>query len=107
MQQSNENLQKKFRKRQKALDKRKNVCYDIGVLNDTTQKRSGKMNKELLEYEMKRKLVGIEDMCKRLSISRSAFYRKCRGISQFTLKEIKTIVETLNLDSPVDIFFAD
>lgn len=65
------------------------------------------MNKALLEYKMKLNGKNISDMCKMLGISRSAFYRKCNGISEFTQSEIGKIVQYLNLDSPVDIFFAD
>lgn len=63
------------------------------------------MDKELLEYKMKKKGISISDMCEMLSISRSAFYRKCTGKSEFTLGEIQKIVSYLNLDSPVEIFF--
>lgn len=65
------------------------------------------MNKALLEYEMKRNNLTAEDMCKKMNISRSAFYRKCNGISEFTLGEIKMIVDILHLESPMAIFFAD
>ena len=64
------------------------------------------MNKALLEYHMKRNGKSIFNMCEILKISRSAFYRKCNGISEFTQSEIKKIVEYLNLSSPMDIFFA-
>lgn len=64
------------------------------------------MNKELLEYHMKKAGKTISDMCSVLGISRSAYYRKCNGISEFTLGEIQAIVEYLKLESPVDIFFA-
>lgn len=63
------------------------------------------MNKALLEYEMSLRDVSIGDMCKELGISRSAFYRKCNGISEFTHGEIQKIVDYLNLDSPMGIFF--
>ena len=63
------------------------------------------MDKEKLEKEMKERGVSKEKMCQELGISRSAFYRKCRGMSQFTLEEIKAIVKILHLESPVDIFF--
>ena len=63
------------------------------------------MNKALLEYKMKEKGYCISDMCEILNISRSAFYRKCNGKSEFTLSEIQKIVVYLNLDSPVEIFF--
>lgn len=65
------------------------------------------MDKVLLEYEMKKKGVSVDQLCKRLGISRSAFYRKCNGVSEFTLSEIKKIVEILHLESPMAIFFAE
>ena len=64
------------------------------------------MDKALLEYEMKKKGVTIEEMCKVIGISRSAFYRKCNGTSEFTQSEIQTIVDYLKLESPMGIFFA-
>lgn len=64
------------------------------------------MNKALLEYKMKVQGKSISDMCSMLGISRSAFYRKRNGKSEFTQSEISKIVKYLNLDSPVDIFFA-
>ena len=63
------------------------------------------MNKALLEYEMKKRSVSIGDMCNILGISRSAFYRKCTGVSEFTQSEIQVIVNTLDLESPMGIFF--
>ncbi len=64
------------------------------------------MNKTLLEEKMKEKGKSITDMCRMLDISRSAFYRKRNSISEFTQNEIRKIVDFLELDSPVDIFFA-
>ena len=63
------------------------------------------MDMNLLLYEMKKKNVTIKMMCSKLKISRSAFYRKCRGITEFTLSEIQTIVDYLELESPNPIFF--
>ena len=65
------------------------------------------MNKALLEYKMRIKGKNNSDMCKMLGISRSAFYRKCNGKSEFTISEIKKIIDYLGLDSPVEIFFAE
>jgi ACT domain-containing protein len=64
------------------------------------------MNKALLEDKMKEKGKSISDMCQMLGISRSAFYRKRNCISEFTQNEIRKIVDFLELESPVDIFFA-
>ncbi len=63
------------------------------------------MDKALLEYEMKKKNISIGKMCEILGISRSAFYRKCNGLSEFSQGEIKMVMTALNLESPVDIFF--
>lgn len=65
------------------------------------------MDKVRLEYEMKKRGVSIADMCAKLECSRSAFYRKCNGISEFTQSEIQTIVDYLDLASPVGIFFTE
>lgn len=64
------------------------------------------MNKKLLLAEMSQRNVSISEMCAKLNMSRSAFYRKCNGISEFTQGEIQKIVDILELTSPMDIFFA-
>ena len=63
------------------------------------------MNKALLEYEIKRKGMSIGGFCEKIKMSRSAFYRKCNGIAEFTQGEIQTIIDVLGIKSPVDIFF--
>lgn len=65
------------------------------------------MDKARLEYEMKRKGVSIGEMCEELGMSRSAFYRKCNGTSEFTQSEIQHIVDFLKLATPVGIFFSE
>lgn len=65
------------------------------------------MDKDKLMYEMAKQKISIQDMCHELSMSRSAFYRKCNGISEFTQGEIQRIVDFLKLDSPMGIFFAE
>lgn len=65
------------------------------------------MNKALLEFEMKRHEISVADMCKKIGMSRSAFYRKCNGISEFTQSEIQSIVNLLELASPMGIFFEE
>ncbi len=65
------------------------------------------MDRYKLEYEMKSRGITIEKMCEDLKISRSAFYRKCRGVSEFTQGEIQNIVDYLGLESPMGIFFAN
>lgn len=64
------------------------------------------MDKALLEYEMKKKGVSVDELCKKIGISRSAFYRKCNGKSEFTQSEIQAIIDFLSLNSPMAIFFA-
>ena len=64
------------------------------------------MDKYKLEYEMKSKGVTVNMLCEACDISRSAFYRKCNGKSEFTQGEIEKIVKFLGLESPMGIFFA-
>lgn len=65
------------------------------------------MDKYKLEYEMKKRGVNIEELCKAIDMSRSAFYRKCNGVSEFTQGEIQAIVDYLDLPSPMGIFFKE
>lgn len=64
------------------------------------------MDTAKLKKAMKEKGIGIKEMGERLGISRTAFYRKSNGITEFTLSEIQKICVILELDTPVDIFFA-
>ena len=65
------------------------------------------MDKYRLQYEMKIRGITVEELCKDVHISRSAFFRKCNGISEFTLGEIQRILDYLGLESPMGIFFAE
>ncbi len=65
------------------------------------------MDAARLEYEMKIRNKSKGDMCAMLGISRSAFFRKCNGQSEFTQSEIQKIVDFLELDSPMGIFFSE
>lgn len=64
------------------------------------------MNKALLVYEMKMKKITTEELCRRLNISTTSFYRKCNGTSEFTQSEIQNIIDILGLTTPVPIFFS-
>lgn len=67
------------------------------------------MNKKELRAQMIRKDCTVNDICTALEISRSAWFRKMRGTSQFTQGEICTIRSVLNLDDhqTAEIFFAE
>lgn len=71
------------------------------------RKEDKTMDRFKLEYEMKNRGVTVEKMCADIGMSRSAFYRKCRGISEFTITEIQRIVDYLGLETPMGIFFAE
>lgn len=64
------------------------------------------MNKALLEYEMKIHNLSVGKMCEKLGMSRSAFYRKCNGISEFTQSEMQKIIDILDLQDPCVVFFS-
>lgn len=63
------------------------------------------MDKDLLFYKMKRKNETIDSLCQKVGFSKSAFYRKINGKTQFTLAEIKSMIEVLDIDNPTEIFF--
>ena len=65
------------------------------------------MDEERLRIIMREQGVTVENMCEYLNISRSAFYRKCKGKSQFTQGELEGIVNRLKLNSPMGIFFKE
>lgn len=65
------------------------------------------MDKYKLLYEMKSKGITVSKLCEELGISKSAFYRKCNGSSEFTRSEIQQIVDYVGLDSPMGIFFRE
>lgn len=65
------------------------------------------MDKARLRYEMDKRNVSVSDLQIVLGISKSAIYRKMKGESEFTQSEIQKIVDYLDLDSPVGVFFAE
>lgn len=65
------------------------------------------MNKEALLAKMKEQGISITFMYKALNLSRSAFYRKCNGLSEFTLSEITKIMSLLGIRDPSGIFFTE
>ncbi len=65
------------------------------------------MDKQALLDKMKEKGVTITSMYGALGISRSAFYRKCNGKSEFTLKEITQMMTLLEINDPSEIFFSE
>lgn len=87
----------------KGMTARKLLVGALAVL--FLKKGCERMNKARLEYEMSVRGVTRAKLCEVLGISRSAFYRKCNGGSEFTQGEIQKIVDFLNLETPVGIFF--
>lgn len=65
------------------------------------------MDKYKLLYEMKKKEVSVQSLCEEIHISKSAFYRKLNGKSDFNQSEIQGIVDFLELGSPMGIFFEE
>ena len=58
-----------------------------------------------LEYERKKANISVDDLCKAAGVSRSAYYRKLKGASEFTQGQIQAICDALKLESPMGIFF--
>lgn len=65
------------------------------------------MNSRELKAQMIRKAKSTDDLCAAIGISRSAWFRKIGGDSQFTQGEIAMIRRELDLDDrqTVIIFF--
>ena len=63
------------------------------------------MDRYKLEYEMKSKGVTVEELCKAIGMSKAAYYRKLKGRTEFTSGEIQKMIDFLNLEDPMDIFF--
>lgn len=66
------------------------------------------MNKNELLAEMKRRDFTYSKMAIMLEISENAFWRKVNGLNDFTLSEIRTVVNVLKLDDArmKSIFFS-
>lgn len=66
------------------------------------------MNSNELRAQMLRKGFKVENFAEKLGISKSAFYRKLKGTSEFDREEISKISELLELQPKdvYDIFFA-
>lgn len=63
------------------------------------------MDKFLLEYTIKSSGHTIAEYCEAIGISKSSYYKKVRGTSDFTQEEIQKSIDFLKLESPVPIFF--
>lgn len=66
-----------------------------------------KVNSKALYDAMKAKGIQVGKMCEILNMSRSAFYRKTRGITEFRRDEIQQICAVLGEVSPVEMFFTE
>lgn len=65
------------------------------------------MNARKLKAQIMIKGLSIDDVCTRLQISRTAWFRKIAGTTQFTLREVAILRAMLDLDENMleDIFF--
>lgn len=67
------------------------------------------MNKKELKAQMIRKEKTVDQLCTALGISRSAWFRKVNGVSEFTQGEITGLRFELELDDQLTgiIFFSE
>ena len=67
------------------------------------------MNVLELKAKMVLKKVSVNEMCAFMGISRTAWFRKTTGVSEFTQSEICKIRQQLDLDDheTAEIFFAE
>lgn len=67
------------------------------------------MNEQKLKAQMILKGKSVDELCAALKISRSAWFRKIAGTSEFTQSEICELRKQLDLDDcqTIDIFFEE
>lgn len=67
------------------------------------------MNSKLLKAQIIMCGKKMNDVAKELGISKTAFYRKLKGETEFTRHEIEVIINYLGLtiEKAVDIFFSE
>ncbi len=63
------------------------------------------MNIEMLRKEMYGKRIPVTQLAKELEISVNALYNRLNGKTEFKRNEIAKIIELLNLENPMAIFF--
>lgn len=63
-------------------------------------------NRRRLQAQMVLKDINAKKLSEALGINESTFYRKMNNDGDFSRQEINTIVEVLEIENPVDIFFA-
>ena len=81
--------------------------YDIIKVSYGTPRGGQVMQFNLLEAEMKRCGISIDDFCKAIGISRSKYYRAKNGLTEFSRQDIERSIEILGIRDPMAIFFAD
>lgn len=64
------------------------------------------MDVKALKAEIVKKGFTHARLSKEIGISKAAFSKKINGKSEFTLGEIQRIVDVLEIESPIPIFFA-
>ena len=65
------------------------------------------MDRELFDEAIDRSGLSINEICEKLGMSRSAFFRKRKGESEVTWSEIEKLINILELKSPVPVFFKE
>lgn len=63
------------------------------------------MDRYKLKYELNKRGITVEALCEGIGMSKGAYFRKCRGQTEFTRAEIQAIIDFLGLKSPMGIFF--
>ena len=65
------------------------------------------MDKQLFDEAVNKSGLSINEICEKLGMSRSAFFRKRKGESEFTWSEFEKLINILELKSPVPVFFKE
>ena len=65
------------------------------------------MNMNALRAQMVLRGVKVGDLAVILGISKAALYDKLRGKTEFTRKEMQVLIDNLEINDPVAVFFSE
>jgi transposase-like protein len=64
-------------------------------------------NERKLKAQLVLANVTVKELCEKLGINESTFYRKVQNDGSFSREQINTMIEVLKIKEPMEIFFAD
>ena len=88
---------------------------DIGAIINLRKRKNEKymeggqrvFNKNKFKAQLALSGITAKELSQKLGIDESTLYRKINEEGRFSRQEINTIIEVLNIENPMEIFFAE